>query len=333
MRQNINQVGILGAGAWGAALAMVAVRAGRCALVWTNSESQMQERQQQLEFPRDITWTTSLQSVAQAPLILVAVPAQVVRPVMEEIRPALNPHAILLNCAKGIEQNTFLLMTEVMATVVPNHRLGALSGPNFAREVVQGLPAATTIAIDPKTVTNPGETLALALEICESLASPSFRPYASRDVIGVQIAGVVKNVLAIACGMAHGLGLGENARAALIARGLREMRTLGLVRGAQEATFYGLAGVGDLVLTGSSPQSRNFTLGMMIAQKGSIDVNLMHQGALTEGVFNAATVMEMANRHQVHVPLITATAQILSGNLPIHQALHDLLNRPLAVED
>ena len=263
--------------------------------------------------------TGSLGDLAGTDALLVVAPAQHVRAVLSEIAAG---EAALVLCAKGIEAKTGLLVGEVAAQVHPAAPIAVLSGPTFAHEVAKGLPTAVTLACADDDL---GERLA------ERLAGPAFRTYASRDVIGAEIGGAVKNVLAIACGVVEGAGLGLNARAALIARGFAEMTRFGVARGGQAETLAGLSGLGDLVLTCSSTSSRNFSLGVGLGQGRAAAELLADRRTVAEGAFTAPVLQAEAAKAGVDMPVTDAVCALLGG-APVADIVRDLLARPLKAE-
>ena len=243
---------------------------------------------------------------------------------LARLGPALPARAPLVLCAKGIERGSLLLPAEIAAALQPDRPLAVLSGPSFAAEVAARLPTAVTLA---------AVDLALAQRLVAALGSAEFRPYASSDPIGVGIGGALKNVLAIACGIVVGRGLGDNARAALIARGLAELVRLGLAKGARPATLMGLAGLGDLALTCTSLQSRNLGLGIALGQGASLADALARQRGIVEGAFSAAAAATLAHRHGVAMPISQAVDAVLNHGAAIEATVAALLARPLRAED
>jgi glycerol-3-phosphate dehydrogenase (NAD(P)+) len=244
------------------------------------------------------------------------VPAQVLQSFTEKLAPYLRPGMPLVICAKGIEKSSGRLVTEVLRGAAPDAAPAILSGPSFARDVARGLPTAVTIAAK-------GE---LAAKLQASLSSATFRPYASDDLIGVALGGAAKNVYAIACGVVEGMGLGENARAALLARSFAELARLGEALGAKRETLMGLSGLGDLVLTATSKSSRNFSFGVALGEGKTPG------GALAEGVETAPALVARAHNEGVELPIAEAMADLLSGVLPLGEAVMRLMNRPLKAE-
>lgn len=321
-------VGIIGGGAWGTALALVAARAGKPVTLWARDAGTVEAIAGRHENPAylpgialdpAIAATADIAEAARADIVVLAVPAQTLRPVATLAAAHIAAGTPAIVAAKGIERGTAKRMTEVVAEAIPASTPAVLSGPSFAADVARGLPTAVTVAASDE---------ALALELCRALASPAFRPYAETDVIGVEIGGAVKNVLAIAAGMVAGRSLGASALAALIARGFAELRRLATALGARPETLMGLSGLGDLVLTCSGPQSRNFAYGETVAAGGSRSGH--HR--LAEGVETASVARDLARRHGVETPIVDAVAAILDGDLSIDAALERLMARPLKRE-
>ncbi len=329
---NIKRVGVIGAGAWGTALALTAKRAGRDVVLWALEPDVIQaittEHRNQAFLPDvlldpSITATGDMALAARADVLLLVPPAQHLRATCVALKPNLPVHIPLVICAKGIEKGTCALMTAIVEDILPNHPALILSGPTFAKDVALGLPTAVTLATDQPEL---GRTIAAALK------TKTFRPYVSGDRIGVEVGGAAKNVLAIGCGIAEGKGLGANARAALLTRGLAEIVRLAVACGGRAETLMGLAGLGDLVLTASSMQSRNYSLGVALGQGQSLDQILGARRAVTEGVYTAEAVVKLAAHHGVDMPIFVAMDQILNHGAGIDEQLYGLLNRPLRDE-
>ncbi len=320
----INHIGIAGAGAWGSALAQVAAHSGRKVTLWSRSVSVVHSIQRTgensqylpgVQLSKRINATDNVQVLHEADVVLLACPAQSLRQVL----PLVGVDAPVMICAKGIERETGLLMHEVAREVNGRLAIGILSGPGFAGDVVQGLPCAVTIGM---------ADVELATKIGSAIGSQHFRPYASSDVTGVATGGAVKNVLAIACGVVEGLKLGESARAALTTRGFAEMVRFGLALGARFETLTGLSGLGDLILTASSLQSRNFALGVRLAQ-GPVEG---FSGVLAEGVASSGALVMRAKKLGVAMPIAEAVAEIVAGRLAVGDAIDRLLSRPFRSE-
>ncbi len=328
----MSRMGIVGAGAFGTALAVLAARNGHRPLLWSHGDAAAAaiNRRQCNEvhlpgIPLDpaIRATTDMAALAGSKALLLAAPAQSMRQVARRLKGHVGPLTPLVICAKGIEHETGLLMDQVLAQEIPGARVAVLSGPGFAAEIATGLPAAVTLA-GP----DPDELRQLAAMI----ATPEFRIYFSADVTGAQIGGAVKNVLAIACGIVDGKKLGQSARAALVSRGFAEMRRLGLALGAQGETLAGLAGLGDLILTGTSPASRNYSVGRRLGEGGSLAEWCATSRAVAEGVHTAPVLVRLAAKWQVDMPICAAVAAVLEGELELDAAIHGLLTRPLTRE-
>lgn len=326
---DFQKITVIGAGAWGTALAMAAQRAGRDVLIQAyepevaDSINKNHVNATYLPgYPLDpsIRATPDLhEAIARADAVLMVAPAQHVRGVCQLLKDDWPAHLPMVICAKGIEIKTEKLLSEVVAEVLPQVPLAVLSGPSFAAEVARENPTAVTLA---------AETQELAIDLTGALASPLFRIYRSTDVVGAQIGGAVKNVLAIACGIAQGKEMGDNARAFLITRGLAEITRLGLAKGAQMETLMGLSGIGDLTLTCSAMQSRNFSLGFALGKGNSLEEILGGRNAVTEGVHTAASVKELATSLGVDLPICTAVSKILNDGADIEKTIAGLLDRP-----
>jgi glycerol-3-phosphate dehydrogenase (NAD(P)+) len=324
----MTQIGVIGAGAWGTALAQVAAQNGPV-MLWAfepevaDAINEVRENSAYLPgipLSPAIRATAHIADLNACDALLVVTPAQHMRLILQAAPVGTTP---LLLCSKGIEKGTMALMTEVAAEACPDAPLAALSGPTFASEVAAGLPTAVTLACADE---------ALGARLAERLALPAFRPYRSTDLIGAEIGGAVKNVLAIACGIVEGAGLGRNARAALIARGFAEMTRFGIARGARPDTLAGLAGLGDLVLTCSSEQSRNFSLGLGIGRGEGAATLLSDRRTVAEGAFTAPVLVEAARAAGVEMPIAEAVAALIAGDWTVMQAIEALLARPLTTE-
>ena len=329
----MKRIGIIGAGAWGTALSTVARRAGLevilQALEPDVADAINGEHENTLYLPGvpldpAIKATPDIaEATAGAETVILAVPAQFLRPVMETLKDGFEPGVPAVICAKGIEQDTGALMSEIAAEVLPETPVAVLSGPTFANEVACDLPAAVTLAASDE---------ALGIELSDALGTPRFRVYRSDDVIGAQIGGAVKNVLAIGCGIAEGRGLGDNARAALITRGLAEIVRLGLAKGGRAETLMGLCGIGDLVLTCNAMQSRNFSLGVALGKGDALAHILDARTSVAEGVFSAASVSQLARDLGVDMPICLAVDGILNHFADIDATIEGLLSRPVDLE-
>jgi glycerol-3-phosphate dehydrogenase (NAD(P)+) len=325
-----DRIAVLGGGAWGTALANVAARAGRRVTLWehepTNAEQLANKRESRflpgVRLEDRIAVTRDLAQAARAQAILLVVPAQATRSVVTALTAVTAPNTPIIACAKGIEHGSRKFMTEVIAECAPNATPAILSGPSFAVDVARDLPTAVTLAAADET---------LAAALAQALASRTFRPYQSSDVRGVEIGGATKNVLAIASGIVTGRGLGASASAALITRGFAELVRFGRAYGARPETLTGLSGLGDLILTCSSPQSRNFTFGVNLG-RGQAVKYIHDTTGLAEGAFTAPVLLEMARERQIDMPISMAVAAVLAGQMTVDQAIESLLARPIGSE-
>jgi glycerol-3-phosphate dehydrogenase (NAD(P)+) len=323
--------GVIGAGAWGTALAQVCVRAGLKTTLWAREaevvQSVSQDRENSLFLPgvalEPMRATAELSEIGACDLILAVPPAQHMRATLKALSPHFRAGTPVVLCSKGIERGTFALMTDVLAEVLPDAVAAVLSGPSFAGEVARGLPAAVTLAC-------PDEDLAHAL--AGGIATPAFRPYVADDLIGAEAGGALKNVLAIGCGIVEGRGLGRSAHAAVITRGFAEMTRYGVALGAKAETLVGLCGLGDLVLTCSSPQSRNMSVGLALGKGQTLAEALAGKLSVAEGVESAPAVRQLAERLGVEIPICEAVAAILCGETDVDAAIEGLLTRPLKSE-
>ena len=325
-----DHIAVIGAGAWGTALAIQADRAGQSVMLWARdaaraalmAQSRANERLLPgVPLPRGITVTANAtQALQDAALVLLVVPAQALRPVLQSL-PTLS--APVLICAKGVEAGSLMLPLEVLAEIHPGISAGVLSGPNFAHEIARGLPAAAVVASADSGLRALGVT---------RLGSPGFRLYGGDDPVGAEIGGAAKNVIAIAAGAVMGAGLGENARAALITRGLAEISRLAVALGGRADTVAGLSGLGDLLLTATGPGSRNTSLGMALGRGENLTDILSARQGVTEGVATAPALVARAARLGVEIPICAAVAELVSGRLTVREAVAQLLSRPSRAE-
>ncbi len=322
--------GVIGAGAWGTALAQMLASDGSRVTLWAREPelaadiSQTHENKLYLpgqQLHPSIVATSDVGDLDDVDALLVVTPAQHMRATLERFQVGARP---LILCSKGMEVGSRLLMSEVAAEVHPDAPILVLSGPTFAHEVAAGLPTAVTLACEDE---------ALGARIAHAIRRAAFRPYLSRDVIGAEIGGAIKNVIAIACGVAEGAGLGQNARATLISRGFAEMTRFGLAKGAKAETLSGLAGLGDLVLTCSSTSSRNFSLGKGLGEGQSAAALLADRRTVAEGAHSAPVVLEAANALGIDMPIVEAVNQLLSGEVDVRTVMADLQARPLRSEN
>jgi glycerol-3-phosphate dehydrogenase (NAD(P)+) len=328
----MQHIGIIGAGAWGTALATVAHRAGRRVTIRAHEPEVVEAinaRHINPDFLPGITLDPAIHATgdfaeaASADAVLLVAPAQFARATVDEIAPHMSEGAPLIICAKGIEQATGKLLSEAVSETAPELTTAVLSGPTFADEVARGLPTAVTLACDD---------LDMANALAEALGTSTFRPYASRDVIGAQIGGAMKNVIAIACGIVDGRGLGQNARAATIARGLAEMARFGDALNAEPRTLMGLSGMGDLTLTCTSVASRNYTVGKSLGEGATPDDVMSDRRTVAEGVFTASAVLTRAKALDVELPICAAVDTILHDKADIDATIGEVLARPFRPE-
>lgn len=328
----IETIGIIGGGAFGTALGLTAARAGRNVRLWARDPeiaASIRTRRQNpkylpgITFDEDLQATTSLAEAADADAVLLVTPAQTTRSLLAELNATGAIRGPLVLCAKGIEQTTGKLLSQVIEEELPGVEAGVLSGPSFADDIARGLPTAVTVAAGSADT---------ARSLCKALQSACFRPYASVDLVGTQVGGALKNVLAIACGAVAGRKLGASAQAALTARSFAELTRLGTAMGAQAETLTGLSGLGDLVLTCSSSQSRNFSFGMRLGEGFLASELIAAGGKLAEGAYSARVAVNLARQHQVDVPICKTVAQMIDADLSIDDALNTLMARPLKSE-
>jgi glycerol-3-phosphate dehydrogenase (NAD(P)+) len=325
-----NHIAIIGAGAWGTALALTCARAGREVTLWEpdagNAAHLKQTRESRflpgVRLDDGIAIAGELAAAADASSILLVVPAQAVRALTQSLATLIAGRTPVIVCAKGIERGSKKFMTEIVAECAPRAVPAILSGPSFAADVARGLPTAVTLAASDG---------GLASELAQAIGSARFRPYHSDDVRGVEIGGAAKNVLAIAAGVVIGRGLGASAAAALTTRGFAELMRFGKVYGAKPETLMGLSGLGDLILTCSSPQSRNFTFGVNLGRGHKPDA-IQGTTGLAEGIFTAAVLVDMAHARGVDMPISSAVAALLEAKVTVDEAVESLLTRPFKAE-
>jgi glycerol-3-phosphate dehydrogenase (NAD(P)+) len=328
----MTRAGVIGGGAWGTALAEVCARAGLEVVLWAREPEVVQainaEHVNSLFLPGaaldpSIRATAEMADLAGSEMVLAVSPAQHLRSSLTAFAPHASAGLPVLLCAKGVEQGSLKLMNEVLAETCPQAAPAVLSGPSFAGEVARGLPTAVTLA---------SPDLDLARRLAETIATPTFRPYVARDMIGAEAGGAVKNVLAIACGIVEGKGLGRSAHAALITRGFAELTRLAVALGGEAETVAGLCGLGDLVLTCSSPQSRNMSVGLALGRGETLKDALAGKLSVAEGVASAPAVTALARKLGVETPICQAVAAILAGEIGVDAAIVGLLSRPLKAE-
>ena len=332
MSRPFESVAVIGAGAWGTALAQVAAAAKRAVTIWAREPEVVDginaEQENSLFLPGVrlnpvIRATADLSDAAEAELILAVSPAQHMRGVLQELKQHLRRGQPIVLCAKGIERGSLALMTDVLAEEAPEAAPAVLSGPGFAKDVARGLPTATTVACKDAD---------LAQRIVATIGLPTFRPYVADDLVGAEIGGAVKNVIALACGVAEGRKLGDGARAALITRGFAELTRLGLAMGAKAETLSGLCGLGDLVLTCCSMTSRNTSLGAALGEGRALKEVLAERRSVAEGAESAPAVVALAQKHDVEMPISMAVNDIVAERISIDDAIFALLSRPFKAE-
>lgn len=333
MEAHFNKTAIIGSGAWGTALALTAAQNGDPVVLWTYRETEaaiIRETRHSLSpvkgampLPANVTVTSDWADVAGADLVLVVVPSVVMRSVAQSLSVAgLAENAVVVSCSKGIEKDTNLLMSQILGEYI-TCPVGALSGPNHAEDIVLGLPSLTLVGFSD---------IDLASAVQKRLSAPFLRIYTSTDIVSMQLGGALKNVYALASGIVAGLGLGDNARAALATRGLAEMTRLGLACGGRMETFMGLSGMGDLVVTCYSEHSRNLTAGRLLAAGVPAKECQARIGQVVEGIPNTLSAYQLARKLQVRTPLIDAVHDILYNGKPAREALRELMNRDLREE-
>ena len=320
--------GVVGGGAWGTALAQLLAADGAPVRLWAreaevvdaiNTEHRNPLFLAAIALSPSLTATADLAEMASLDALLIVVPVPYLRAVLADLPPGDAP---LIFCSKGMEAGSFAFPIDMARDLAPLRPHAVLSGPTFAHEVAAGLPTAITVAADAE----------IAGTLAQALARPHFRPYVSTDMIGAEIGGAVKNILAIACGIVDGAGLGLNARAALISRGFAEMTRFGLARGAQAETLAGLAGLGDLVLTCTSSNSRNFALGQGLGRGETVETLMADRRTVAEGAFSAPVVAAAAHADGIDMPITDTVARLVAGEVRVTDAIQALLSRPLRPE-
>lgn len=333
--QNVASVSVFGAGSWGTALSILLAHGNRPTTLWSHHKDHMQRMQDErcnsrylpgIDFPDDsLELVSDLdEAVKRSNYLLIAVPSHAFRETLQNIKPGLTEHHRILWASKGLEPNTHKLLHEVVLDIIgEQHPFAVISGPTFAREVALGSPTAITVA---------SADTQLAEDVASRLHTETFRAYMSDDVVGVEIGGAIKNVLAIAAGIADGLGFGANTRSALITRGLAEITRFGLYHGAQHDTFMGLAGLGDLVLTCTDDQSRNRRFGLALAEGKSQDQAFKEIGQVVEGAETARVLFEMCQSCNIEMPISEQVYRVIYEGLDAHKAVKELLHREQKAE-
>lgn len=327
------KIGVIGAGAWGSALAHALSAGGKDVTLWAREEAVVESltksRENAVFLPgvkldAKLKFSSDLSQVTKdSEILLIVTPAQHVRSTLEIMKKDLTSEQPVVICAKGIELESGKLLSEVAQEVVPSSPLAILTGPSFASEIARGMPSAVTVA---------SENADLRRDLQDDIGVKHFRPYASDDIIGTQLGGSIKNVIAIACGIVMGKKLGESARAALMTRGVAEIARLTVAMNGKRDTLLGMCGVGDLALTCTSMQSRNFSLGFALGEGKSLDEILKSRNSVTEGIYTAKATLALAKKNAVDMPITEAVSKMLSGESTIKEAIEDMLNRPFKYE-
>lgn len=332
MTTHFKKFGVIGGGAWGTAIAQMLTRDGQDVLIWCrepevaeaiNTAHENTAFLPGVALKPALKATSDLADLAGMDAVFAVAPAQHTRATLKALKGTLKPGTPVVLCSKGIELATGEFMTQVLKDELPDAVPAVMSGPSFAIDVAQGLPTAVTFAIEDE---------ALGTELIAAISTPTFRPYLAHDLLGAEVGGAVKNVLAIACGIALGKGLGRSAHAALIARGSAEMTRLALKLGAERETLAGLSGLGDLVLTCSSETSRNMSCGMALGRGESLESIMGARNAVTEGVATAPVLKKLAAEHGVEMPICDAVAAVIEGEISVDEAIVRLLMRPTRAE-
>tara|TARA_R110000787_G_scaffold3868_7_gene14850 strand:- start:20837 stop:21847 length:1011 start_codon:yes stop_codon:yes gene_type:complete len=332
MTTHFHRIGVIGGGAWGTAIAQMLCRDGQGVILWCletevadaiNSTHENTVFLPGVPLKPTLRATTSLADLYDQDALFAVAPAQHTRKTLAALKGHIAPGTPVVLCSKGIELSTGNFMTEVLADELPEASPAVMSGPSFAIDVAKGLPTAVTLAVEDE---------AIGAELIQAISTPTFRPYLAGDLLGAEIGGAVKNVLAIACGIALGKGLGRSAHAALIARGSAEMTRLALALGAERETLSGLSGLGDLVLTCSSETSRNMSCGLALGRGETLASILAARNSVTEGVATAPVLRRLAGQHHVDMPICEAVAAVIEGEISVDDAITTLLMRPNKAE-
>ena len=330
--QYYKEISVIGAGAWGTALAEVISRQGNKVNLWARESDVVKNintlNTNDLYLPNTklsklIIAHNNLNDVLDCDLLLMVTPAQFMRSILDDLKSDLNEEVPIVLCSKGIETKTLNLMSEIAEAIIPNNTIAILSGPTFAIDVVKNKPTAVTLAC---------KDLDIGKNIADSINLPTFRPYLSEDVIGAQIGGATKNVIAIAAGVVEGQNLGDSARAATIARGYTEINRLAVELGGKEETLSGLSGMGDLLLTCNSKTSRNFSLGIKLGQGLSVKEATNNLSSVAEGMYSARAINKLSNKLGIDMPITNAVNDLIEKNRSVDEIIDDLLSRPLKRE-
>lgn len=327
----MQKITILGSGGWGLALACTCDRAGHSVTVWSAFQDEidaikrtgeLKAKLPGIRIPKTVALTTDISCVTGADIVLIGIPTPFVRDVCEQAAPYMSEGSILVSTAKGLEDGTLKRMSEIIGEIYPSHKIVVMSGPSHAEELGLGIPTAVAVASEDRSA---------AEFIQQAFSDNTLRLYVNDDVIGCEIGGAVKNVIALCCGVTDGLGLGDNTKAALITRGLSEITRLGIKLGGKPKTFSGLAGLGDLVVTCTSIHSRNYRAGVLIG-KGTEPEEAVRQVGTVEGYGCAKATLKLAKSLGVEMPITEEINEILFEGQPARQAIFDLMSRPIGVE-
>ena len=326
------KIGIIGAGAWGTALAEVLSFNNNQVAIWAferevvfdiNEKHKNNLYLKGVSLNKTITATNNLEDMAEQEVIFLAMPAQHLRAISRQLKPIIGKNCFFIICAKGFEEKTGLLLSDILADELPKNTIAVLSGPTFAIEVAKKIPTAVTLAT---------KNIHMGKSLIEQMGTTWFRPYLSDDVIGCQVGGAVKNVLAIACGIVVGRKMGDNTKAALITRGLAEILRLALALGAKTETLMGLSGIGDLILTANSMQSRNFSLGVELGKGKSLKEILSLRNSIAEGVYTVAAVCQKAKDLGIEMPISKGVNDVINNGRAVDDVIKSLLERPFKKE-
>ena len=328
----MSKISVLGAGGWGIGLALVASRMNHTVTLWSHDQEELEqlmlhnenrERLPGVFLPHGIRLTNRIKEAADADMVIMAVPSFAIRATAAQLGKHLAPDTVVVNAGKGLEDGTLKRFSQVLAEELPRARVAVLSGPSHAEEVARRVPTTITVS---------AEDMAVARYVQEQLSHSLFRIYLNGDLVGVELGGALKNVIALCAGIVDGLGLGDNTKAALMTRGLAEMARLGIAMGAKQTTFAGLSGMGDLMVTCGSMHSRNLRAGMLIGRGESVEDTIKRVGTV-EGYLAARAARELAAAHDVEMPLVEQCYQVCYEHKEPRQALYDLTVRPIGSED
>ena len=330
---NNNKIAIIGGGAWGTALGSNLSNQNKNIILWSRNKKVVESINinnlnnlylPDISLSSNLKSTSSIEELGDYKILIFAVPTQYIRNILMLFKKIITKHTIIINCSKGIERETLYFPSEIFKELVPSSSFAILSGPTFASEVARNLPSAITLACDEKLH---------HLSIAKELPSESLRLYFSDDIVGVEVGGAIKNIIAIAAGIINGASLGRNAHAALLSRGLAEISRFGSALGAKPQTLMGLSGLGDLTLTSNSNQSRNFSLGNAIGQGISSYDYLLGKKSITEGIYTTEAAVSLAEKMKVDIPIIKAVNYILKGDKTLTETLKEFFSRPLKFEN